>query len=204
MWWPCREQERQRRVCACSGWQGFDNASVRTITNARRVEQRNREGRTNRNMGAPSCSSKWREQLREDPVELEMREQKRKTEDAKRIRGAVHEKNKNKKLSRAQNEMGNLTHHDEQELLSVWEGRHWDDNKGGWLDPELCAKARREEVEYICCHKMYTRVSRETCLRETGRAPIKTGCAETDKGQPGQPKVRARWVTKEYKTHERP
>ena len=36
---------------------------------------------------------------------------------------------------------------DEQELLSVWEGWHWDDNKGGWLDPELCAKARKEEVE---------------------------------------------------------
>ena len=32
-------------------------------------------------------------------------------------------------------------HHDEQELFSLWEGRQWDDNKGGWLDPELCAKA---------------------------------------------------------------
>ena len=81
-------------------------------------------------------------------------------------------------------------HHDEQQQLSVWEGWHWDDNKGGWLDPELCAKARREEVEYIRRHKRYTRVSRETCLRETGRAPIKTGWAETDKGQPGRPNVR--------------
>ena len=95
-------------------------------------------------------------------------------------------------------------HHDEQELHSVWEGWHWDDNKGGWLDPELCAKARREEVEYIRRRKMYTTVSRETCLRETGRAPIKTGLAETDKGQPGKPNVRARWVAKEYKTHARP
>ena len=67
------------------------------------------------------------------------------------------------------------------------------------LDSELCAKARREEVEYIRRHKMYTRVSRETCPRETGRAPIKT--AETDKGQPGKPNVRATWVAKEYKTH---
>ena len=95
-------------------------------------------------------------------------------------------------------------HHDEQELLSVWEGWLWDDNQGGWLDPELCAKARREEVEYIRRHKMYTNVSREACLRETGRAPIKTGWAETDKGQPGKPNVRARWVAKEYKTQERP
>ena len=51
---------------------------------------------------------------------------------------------------------------------------------------------------------MYTRISRETCLRETGKAPIKTGWAETDKGQPGKPNVRARWVAKEYKTHARP
>ena len=73
-------------------------------------------------------------------------------------------------------------HHDEEELLSVWEGRCWDDNKGedvkkwsasvatrctpefpnkgGWLNPELCAKARREEVEYIRRHKMYTGLQR--------------------------------------------
>ena len=50
-----------------------------------------------------------------------------------------------------------------------------DGNKGGWLDPELCVKARREEVEYIRRHKMNTRVSRETCLREAGRAPIRMG-----------------------------
>ena len=94
--------------------------------------------------------------------------------------------------------------HDEQELLSVWDGWHWDDNKGGWLDPELCAKARREEVEHIRRHEMYTRVPREVCPRETENAPIKTRWAETDKGQPGKPKVRARWVAKEYKTHARP
>ena len=86
---------------------------------------------------------------------------------------------------------------------SAWEGWHWDDNKGGWLDPELCAKARREEVEYIRRHKMYKRVSRETCLRKTGKALIRTGWAETDKGQPGKPNVRARWVAKEYKTQSR-
>ena len=96
-------------------------------------------------------------------------------------------------------------YHDEQELLSVvWEGWRWDENKGGWLDPDLCAKARQEEVEYIRRHKMYTRVSRETCIRETGKAPIKTGWAETDKGQPGKPHVRARRVAKAYKTHARP
>ena len=36
------------------------------------------------------------------------------------------------------------------------------------------------------------------------KGPIKTGWAETDKGQPGKPNVRARWVAKEYKSHARP
>ena len=143
------------------------------------------------------------EQLKEDQQELETREHQ-KVEDAKRICRIVHESDKSKGLSHVQSEMGRLMHHDEQELLSVWEGWHWDDNKGGWLDPELCAQAKREEVEYIRRHKMYTRVPRGTCLRETGEAPIKTGWAETDKGQPGKPNVRARWVAKEYKTHARP
>ena len=81
-------------------------------------------------------------------------------EDARRIRRIVHEINWNKDWVRVQSEMGKFMHHDEQELLSVWEGWHWDDNKGGWLDPELCAKAGREEVEYIRRHKMHTRVQR--------------------------------------------
>ena len=57
-----------------------------------------------------------------------------------------------------QDEMRKLMHHDEQELLCSWEGWHWDVNKGRWLDPELCAKAGREEVEYIRRYKMFTRV----------------------------------------------
>ena len=103
-----------------------------------------------------------------------------------------------------QDGMEKLVHHDEQELLSLWEGWHWDGNTGGWLDPELCAMARREEVKHVRRHKMYTRVTRETCLRETEKAPTKTGWAETDNGQPGKPNVRARWVAKECKTHARP
>ena len=66
--------------------------------------------------------------------------------------------------------------------------------QGGWLDPELCAKSRNEGVENIRRHKMYTRVPREVCLRETEKGPIKTGWAETDK----EPNVRARWVAKEF------
>ena len=76
----------------------------------------------------------------------------------------------------------------------MWEGWHWDDNKGGWLDLELRAQATHEEVEYIRRHMMYTRVTKETCLRETGKAPVKTGWAETDKGQATREAQRAREV----------
>ena len=51
---------------------------------------------------------------------------------------------------------------------------------------------------------MFTRVPREVCRRQTGKAPIKTGWAETDTGQPGKPNIRARWVAKEHTTHARP
>ena len=88
------------------------------------------------------------EQLRKDQQERNTQEQKRKAEDAKRIRGIVHENNNSKGTSHVQDEMEKFVHHDEQELLSLWEGWHWDDNTGGWLDPEHCTEARREEVEY--------------------------------------------------------
>ena len=75
------------------------------------------------------------------------------------------------------------------------------DKKGGWLDLELCAKARRDEVECIRRHNMYTGVPRETCQRETEKAPMKTRWSETGEGQPGKPNVRARWAAKEYKLY---
>ena len=58
----------------------------------------------------------------------------------------VYENDKNKGTSHVQDDVVKLMHHDEKELLSLWEGRHWHEHKGGWLDPELCAKARRVEV----------------------------------------------------------
>ena len=124
------------RVGACDeGGPGFVNASVRTITNARRVgvrlqskcasahqheqpEKRERTGTRVRQV-----AQAIEEQLKEDLQELKTRERKRKVEDAKRIRRTVHENNRHKELSHTQSEMGKLVHHDEQELLSLWEGQ---------------------------------------------------------------------------------
>ena len=93
------------------------------------------------------------EQLREDQQELKTREQKKNAKDAEGIRGIVHGNDRNKGTSHVQDDMEKLMHHDGQELLSLWEGWQWYDNKGGWLDKELCAKAGREEVECIRRHR---------------------------------------------------
>ena len=161
------------------GGPGFVNASVRTITNARQVGVRlqskcnstHRHARVDAEnvIGKREQTETWvreaaraiDEQLKKDKQELEMREQRKRAEDANRICSIINGNAENKGLSLVEAEMEKLMHQDEQELLSVWGGLHWDDNKGGWLDPELCAKARREEVEYIRRHKMYVRVPRE-------------------------------------------
>ena len=175
-------------LAACDdGGPGFVNASVRTITNARQVWVRlqskcnstHRHARVDAEdvIGKREQTGTWvreaaraiDEQLKKDKQELEMREQRKRAEDANRICSIINENAESKRLSLVEAEMEKLMYQDEQELLSVWEGWHWDDNKGGWLDPELCAKTRREEVEYIRRHKMYVRVPREVCLRETGK-----------------------------------
>ena len=88
------------------------------------------------------------EQMKEGDPELNTWE-KMKVSDAKRLRRIIHESDRSEKMYRVQNDMGKLMHHDVQALLSLWQVWHWDDAKGGWLDPGLYAKARREEVEYI-------------------------------------------------------
>ena len=90
------------------------------------------------------------EQLREDQQELEMRERKRKVEDAKKIRGIVHEMDKSKASGVAQ-----------------CVGK---DRTGMTTSRDVCqSKTGRSEVH--SSPQMYTRVSRDTCLRETGKAP---------------------------------
>ena len=103
---------------------------------------------------------------------------------------------KSKASRRVQDQMGRLMHHDEQKVLSLREGWHWDDNKGRWLD--LNRAPRQVEKKWSTSSPQGVHWSPQT------RAPIKTGWAETDKGQPEKPNVRARWVAKEYKTYTRP
>ena len=199
-------------LAACGeGGPGFVNSSVRTITNARQVGMRMRSKCTDTHRHARVDASNtiekgaqtrtWvrqigravEEQLREDDEGLETHEQKKKTEDAKRIRGIVHDNNKNKRTSHVQDEMVKLMHHDEQELVSLWEGWHWDDKKGGQLDPELCDKATREKNGVLSSPQDVHESPRRGVPTRNGEG-IKTGWAETDKDQPRKPNVCARWV----------
>ena len=88
---------------------------------------------------------------------------------------------KNKRLSRVQNEMGISCITMSRSCSACGKDGIGMTKADGSI--RSCAPGR-EEVDYVRRHKMYTRVSRETCLCEAGRAPIKTGWAETDKGQP--------------------
>ena len=78
-----------------------------------------------------------------------------------------------------------------QELNSIREGKHWDDAKGGWLDPVFVRKAREEEMQYVEEHAVYEKVPMSQCWKETGKNPIKTGWADTNKGTPQCPNVRS-------------
>ena len=62
----------------------------------------------------------------------------------------------------------------------------------------MCQGQTRVGGVHSSSQNVHESAQRETCLRETETAPVKTGWAETDKGQPRKPNVRARWVVKEY------
>ena len=128
---------------ACNeGVSGFVNASVRTVTNANQVGMRMQRKCTGTHrharVDADNTIEKMKrtgtwvhqvarameEQLREDQQALKTREQKKNGKDAKMIRGIVPESDKNKGTSHVQDEMEKLMHHEEQELLNMWEGWH--------------------------------------------------------------------------------
>ena len=72
------------------------------------------------------------------------------------------------------------------------------------MDPVLVRKAREEEMQFVKKHAVYEKVPMSQCWKETGKNPIKTGWADTNKGTSECPNMRSRWVAKEYNTGPRP
>ena len=126
------------------------------------------------------------EQLRVDKQELKLWEQRKNAKDAKRMRGTVHEIDKSKKeQNHVQDELEKFMHHNQQALLKlVGKGGIGMTPKVDGLVLSFVPRPDVRRVEYILRHKMYTRVPRETCLRQTVKAPIKARWVKTDKGSP--------------------
>ena len=99
------------------GGSGFVNASVRTVTNSRQVglrTQKNTQARIDI-LDANNTSKEWNRQKVAQAM-------------TQRIRGNFHENDRNNKTSLARDQMKQFSRH---VLLSLWEGWHWDDTKGG-------------------------------------------------------------------------
>ena len=76
-----------------------------------------------------------KEELRGDEQESKVWDQKKKAKDVKKMRGIVHENDKNEGTNHAQDEMEKLIYHGEQPWLSLWQGWHWTTPKANGLTP---------------------------------------------------------------------
>ena len=72
------------------------------------------------------------------------------------------------------------------------------------MHPVLVRKAREKEMQYVKKHAVFEKVPMSQCWKETGKNPIKTGWADTNKGTSECPNRRSRRVAKEYNTGPRP
>ena len=59
-------------------------------------------------------------------------------------------------------------------------------------------------MQYVKKHAVFVKVPMGQCRKETGKNPIETGWADTDKGTSECPNIRSRWVVKEHTTGPRP
>ena len=74
-----------------------------------------------------------------------------------------------------------------------------DNRTGENLDPELVAKARSEEVEFMAKIGLYKEVDITECLEMTGRPPISTRWVDVNKGSTESPDVRCRLAARDFK-----
>ena len=225
MWqrsWPCQGREQQWRICVCSGCpratvedQGSSTQACERSPMRDELEcgcEANEQGRTGMLRSTRTTQSRKRNERERGYAKLlkPSRNSRERTSRSSRCANRCEEDTRNcfTKTQRIEPRAKRNSCITMSRSCSAYgkDGTGTTTKAGGsiWSCAEEVEQIRCEEVEYIHPHKMYTRVPREVCLRETGRAPIKTGWAETDKGQPGKPNVRARWVAKEYKTHARP
>ena len=62
------------------------------------------------------------------------------------------------------------------------------------MDPMLVWKAGEEDMQYVKKHAVHEKVTMSQRWKETGKNPIKTGWADTNKGTSECPSIRCRWT----------
>ena len=72
--------------------------------------------------------------------------------------------------------------------------RYWDDMSGKELGSDLVREARAEELDTVRKMKVWVKVDREQCFKDTGRPPIKLRWVDVNKGDDSKPKCRNRIV----------
>ena len=75
----------------------------------------------------------------------------------------------------------------------VWQ-RYWDDMSGKELRSDLVEAARAEEIATVRKMRVWVKVDRDQCFRETGKAPIKLRWVDVNKGDANEPNYRSRIV----------
>ena len=75
--------------------------------------------------------------------------------------------------------------------------RYWDDVSGQVFDSKLVEEARRNELKDAEAMGAWKKVPKTEAYSVTDKAPIGTRLVDTDKGDPGAPKVRSRFVAQE-------
>jgi hypothetical protein len=74
-----------------------------------------------------------------------------------------------------------------------------DDVSGMILDTQRVKAARKEEIEGVNKHNVYTKVPIQECWDKTGQAPVSTKWVDINKGDIENPDIRCRWVGREFK-----
>ena len=83
-----------------------------------------------------------------------------------------------------------------------WEGILGDVH-GGDLPPDLVAKAKLEEVNYMQGRNLWSPCSIEECIRVSGKRPVSTRWVNTNKGGEDTWDIRCRLVARDFKGNDK-
>ena len=78
-------------------------------------------------------------------------------------------------------------------------GNYWDNVNGGWLQGDLVAEARQEEIEWMQLREVFEVVKADVCWTTTGKAPMTLRWVDTNKGDRQHPRYRSRLVAREIR-----